>query len=166
MSSRRSVDAAVSGGVCSAQVETPTLLSTKHGNTLILTRNNPTEMRRIFSPLSFVICASLFLVAHVESKKSKKCPLHAKKVQDAIDKLNSNEECSFVSVLGNITPEDARELAKALESNKVVETFFFGPRSQFTPESFKEMLDGINKNTGIVTLGVWNEGLSNEMIYF
>ena len=26
------------------------------------------------------------------------------------------------------------------------------------------MLDGINKNTGIVTLGVWNEGLSNEMI--
>ena len=102
----------------------------------------------------------------MESKKSKKCPLHAKKVQDAIDKLNSNEECGFVSVLGSITPENARELAKALEKNKVVETFFFGPRSKFTPESFKEILDGIDKNTGIVTLGVWNEDLSNEMMSY
>ena len=97
------------------------------------------------------------------SQKSKKCPLHAKKVQDTIDKLNSNEECNFVSVLGNITPEKAHELAKALRATKWLK-HFFGPRSQFTPESFKEMLDGINKNTGIVTLGVWNEGLSNEMI--
>ena len=157
-------DAAVSDGICSTRVEITALLLIKGRDTLTLTGNKATEMRRTFASLCFIICASLFLVANVESKKSKKCPLHAKKVQDAIDKLNSNEECSFVSVLGNITPEDARELAKALESNKVVETFFFGPRSQFTPESFKEVLNGINKNTGIVTLGVWNEGLSNEMI--
>eukprot|EP00943_MAST-04B_sp_MAST-4B-sp1_P004567 g4567.t1 len=100
----------------------------------------------------------------VTSKKVKKCPLHAKKVQDAIDKLNSNEECSFISVLGKILPAQATELSTALENNKIVDTFFFGPRSEFTPESFKAMLNGISKNTAIVTLGVWNEGLTNDMM--
>ena len=121
-------------------------------------------IKAIYTTCIIICIIIICIISNATSKKLKKCPLHAKKVQDAIDKLNSNEECNFISILGKVLPAQATELAAALEKNTIVETFFFGPRSEFTPESFKVMINGVKENKAIVTLGVWNEGLSNDMM--
>ena len=105
-----------------------------------------------------VLCTTLCL----SHSKPLVCPYHSKNVVDAVQLLESNKPCSFLSISFSPTNEEVQLIANSLRSTQSVKSFYLSPA--FVLQSDEDdrvgtLLRAIQDNLSnpINTLGLWHE---------